>query len=170
MLRSHFLDQNLHQCFVRKWQCRHILDLSTVGLGLAISLMVAPPPPPLPPQPPSLPSLRLSTTRALKPKTTQHVTSQHRDQPSGNLVAAAKARITGLAPSTKPTTPDLQPFAPCHMFFYGSLMDPEVIETIAKLQSPAQVRTATITGFRVKMWGIYPTLIPDEHGKVDGVV
>lgn len=56
------------------------------------------------------------------------------------------------------------------MFFYGSLMDPEVIETIAKLQSPAQVRTATITGFRVKMWGIYPTLIPDEHGKVDGVV
>ncbi|TVY36186.1 hypothetical protein LOCC1_G006124 [Lachnellula occidentalis] len=66
-------------------------------------------------------------------------------------------------PSSKPTriAPPNVPFTPCHMFFYGSLMDPSQLKYITKLPhstTPALV-PATITGFRIKMWSIYPTLI-----------
>jgi gamma-glutamylcyclotransferase (GGCT)/AIG2-like uncharacterized protein YtfP len=57
------------------------------------------------------------------------------------------------------------------MFFYGSLMDPEVIQSILDLPELPTIRPATISGFQVKMWGIYPTLIPsDGDEKVLGVV
>lgn len=55
------------------------------------------------------------------------------------------------------------------MFFYGSLMDPEVIQAILNLPELPSTRSATISGFQVKMWSTYPTLIPG-HGKVSGVV
>jgi gamma-glutamylcyclotransferase (GGCT)/AIG2-like uncharacterized protein YtfP len=55
------------------------------------------------------------------------------------------------------------------MFFYGSLMDPEVLQAILNLPEPPVTRPATISGFRVKMWSIYPTLVPGD-GKVEGVV
>lgn len=70
---------------------------------------------------------------------------------------------------SKKHTADAEPtFKPCHMFFYGSLMDPEILQTIVGLPEPPAVRRASISGFAVKMWGIYPALVPAENGKVSG--
>lgn len=62
------------------------------------------------------------------------------------------------------------PFSPCHMFFYGSLMDPKVIQAILQLPTRPITRKATLSRFSTKMWGIYPTLIPNSKGLVGGVV
>ncbi|ROW10627.1 hypothetical protein VMCG_01609 [Cytospora schulzeri] len=56
---------------------------------------------------------------------------------------------------------------PPNFFFYGSLMDPDVLQVIAEISSNAPAATgepelhrASIKGFRLKMWGVYPTLVP----------
>lgn len=49
-------------------------------------------------------------------------------------------------------------------------MDHEVLQAILGLPEPPITRPATIAGFRVKMWGIYPTLIPYHSGSVTGTV
>lgn len=71
-----------------------------------------------------------------------------------------------------PSMPDYaeSPFRPCHMFFYGSLMDPGFLQAILELSETPTMKRASITGFSVKMWGIYPALIPDKDGKVSGMV
>ncbi|KAI1631006.1 hypothetical protein F4809DRAFT_634248 [Biscogniauxia mediterranea] len=51
-------------------------------------------------------------------------------------------------------------FKPCHMFFYGSLMDKDMLQVAARLASPPELRPASISGWQVKMWGAYPTLVP----------
>ena len=56
------------------------------------------------------------------------------------------------------------------MFFYGSLMDPEVIKAILDLPELPTTNPATIYGFRVRMWGICPALIPSPYGEVVGSV
>jgi hypothetical protein len=56
------------------------------------------------------------------------------------------------------------------MFFYGSVMDPEVIRAIHNLAEPPAAKPATISGFRIKMWGAYPTLIPSTSERVAGSV
>ncbi|KAF2750815.1 hypothetical protein M011DRAFT_464624 [Sporormia fimetaria CBS 119925] len=56
------------------------------------------------------------------------------------------------------------------MFFYGSLMDPEVLQTIAHLPNPPQMRPATVTGCSLKLWDIYPALVRDPEGTVAGMV
>lgn len=53
-----------------------------------------------------------------------------------------------------------EPFQPCHMFFYGSLRDPEVLQAVLDLSELPITRPATISGFEIKMWGIYPALVP----------
>lgn len=63
-----------------------------------------------------------------------------------------------------------EPFQQFQMFFYGSLMDPEVLQAILDLSELPTTRPATISGFRIKMWGIYPTLIPSHSGSVTGTV
>lgn len=63
-----------------------------------------------------------------------------------------------------------EPFQPFHMFFYGSLMDSEVLQAILDLPELPTTRPATISGFSIKMWGIYPTLIPCHSGSVTGTV
>lgn len=67
------------------------------------------------------------------------------------------------------TGPREKPFKPCHMFFYGSLMDPEVLQGVLRLPDLPTTTPATIDGYKIKMWGIYPTLVP-AHGNVSGVV
>jgi gamma-glutamylcyclotransferase (GGCT)/AIG2-like uncharacterized protein YtfP len=61
-----------------------------------------------------------------------------------------------------------------HLFFYGSLMDPEVLQAVLGLSRPPEMEPGYITGFKIKLWGIYPTLVPDTdgsgEGKVDGMV
>ena len=49
-------------------------------------------------------------------------------------------------------------------------MDPEVLQAIPDLPELPTIRPATISGFRIKMWGIYPTLIPCHSGRVTGTV
>ena len=62
------------------------------------------------------------------------------------------------------------PVVPCFFFFYGSLMDPEVLQAILQLPEMPVVKKGSISGFAVKMWGIYPTLVPSSGRKVFGTV
>ncbi|KAI3396844.1 hypothetical protein diail_11616 [Diaporthe ilicicola] len=65
--------------------------------------------------------------------------------------------------------PDLES-KPKNLFFYGSLMDPDVIRVIADTSVEPQLHKASIHGFRLKMWGVYPTLVPGDAGDtVQGV-
>jgi gamma-glutamylcyclotransferase (GGCT)/AIG2-like uncharacterized protein YtfP len=63
-----------------------------------------------------------------------------------------------------------EPFQPVEMFFYGSLMDPEILQAILDLPEIPTTRPATIFGFRIKMWGKYSTLLPSQSGSVTGTV
>jgi len=63
-----------------------------------------------------------------------------------------------------------RPFTPCYMFFYGSLMDPEVLQSVLGLSPTPAVAKGVITGFAIKMWGIYPTIIRCREGKISGTV
>lgn len=71
-----------------------------------------------------------------------------------------------LSPST-----EYGNWEPRNFFFYGSLMDPEVLQTVLGLSELPTVSTGYIKGFKIKMWGIYPTLVPateNEDTKVMG--
>ncbi|KAH4844673.1 hypothetical protein HBH75_190530 [Parastagonospora nodorum] len=63
-----------------------------------------------------------------------------------------------------------RPFQPCHMFFYGSLIDPEVIQAILNLAELPTTKPAIISGFRIKLRGMYPALVPSASGLVNGTV
>lgn len=63
-----------------------------------------------------------------------------------------------------------RPFTPGHIFFYGSLMDAQVLQAVANLDTPPTMRNGLVRGFRVKVWDIYPAAVPDEHGVVAGTV
>lgn len=62
------------------------------------------------------------------------------------------------------------------MLFYGSLMDPEVLQALLNLPSLPPTRPASISRFKIKMWGIYSALIPvpsmcdDGSSRVTGTV
>ena len=71
-----------------------------------------------------------------------------------------------LSPST-----EYGNWKPRVVFFYGSLMDPEVLQAVLGLPELPTVSTGYVKGFKIKMWGIYPTLVPakeDEDSKVMG--
>jgi hypothetical protein len=61
-------------------------------------------------------------------------------------------------------------FQTCHMFSDGSLMDPEVIQSILTLSEAPITRPTTIPDFQTRMWSIYPALIFSSSGKVAGSV
>ncbi|KAF2495634.1 hypothetical protein BU16DRAFT_510590 [Lophium mytilinum] len=73
-----------------------------------------------------------------------------------------------LPPSASTANASQSGFTPCFFFFYGSLMDPELLQTVLGLPEAPVVRDCWVEGFSTKMWGIYPTLIPRERGKVPG--
>ncbi|OAA64360.1 AIG2-like protein [Niveomyces insectorum RCEF 264] len=61
-------------------------------------------------------------------------------------------------------------FEPCTFFFYGTLMDPEVLMVVAMLRDLPEMAEAWVDGFEMKLWsGIYPTLLPKE-GAQDRIV
>ncbi|KAF2010445.1 hypothetical protein BU24DRAFT_399805 [Aaosphaeria arxii CBS 175.79] len=70
---------------------------------------------------------------------------------------------------TKPT-PSAPPNFPCNLFFYGTLMDPEVLQSIIELPNSPYICHGSTTGFTVRMWGIYPALVPSQDGAVSGTV
>ncbi|KAI3325165.1 hypothetical protein HD806DRAFT_492229 [Xylariaceae sp. AK1471] len=115
----------------------------------------APSAPPLPPQqvlrrPPKLPS--------------DYFASRPKQAFMAAKFAAAEKASAG---STRATT--LQPmFTPCHMFFYGSLMDPQVLKTVTRASTMPVLRQGSIKGFRIRMWGIYPTLVSEDENDGNG--
>lgn len=123
-----------------------------------ISWEIPPPPSPIPnntkpkspiPQPPPLPPNAFPTIR------------------NSDFLRVMNAANTAVSNKPDHFQP---PFQPCHLFFYGSLMDQEVLQAILELPQLPTTRSATITGFSVKMWGIYPALVRDKNGKVSGTV
>ncbi|KAL3417094.1 poly polymerase [Phlyctema vagabunda] len=56
-------------------------------------------------------------------------------------------------------------------FFYGSLMDPSMLQEVLGLEALPSLRPAEIVGYSCKMWGQYPALIKGPQGAtVRGVV
>lgn len=47
-------------------------------------------------------------------------------------------------------------------------MDPEVLQAVLELPETPIVESGSVCGFSIKMWGIYPALIPHEGGVVSG--
>lgn len=92
-----------------------------------------PPPPPLPPDAGRLPGYRRSVMQE-------------------KFLAADRANHD--PGQEKPL------FKPCHLFLYGSLMDPEVLQSVLGLPELPILQKGWVTGFTMKMWGIYPALIP----------
>jgi hypothetical protein len=110
----------------------------------------------IPPSPPPLPS-----------KFTHHLSSSAPPPPplaaSSGIAKSIAALDRRFAPSGLPTAKsspfDLQPG---YFFFYGSLMDPEVLQSVLELPDLPVAEAARIRGFEIRMWGIYPALIPSK--------
>ena len=109
----------------------------------------------------SRPDTAIENTRPPPPPPPPTIYQQR--QPSKSLPLFAPAKI----PETN--TPKA-PFTPCYLFAYGTLTDPEVLEAVLSLPSTPTLNEGWITGFKIKMWGIYPTLIPSPEGQVSGKV
>jgi len=56
-----------------------------------------------------------------------------------------------------------------YIFLYGSLMDDEVLKHVLQLQDTPHLEKATIHGYKTKLWGIYPALIPETNSIVRGM-
>jgi hypothetical protein len=55
-------------------------------------------------------------------------------------------------------------FEPCTFFFYGSLMDPQVLMEVAVLEDEPDLQDVWVEGFEMKMWGgMYPVLLPAKN-------
>lgn len=64
-------------------------------------------------------------------------------------------------------------FEPCAFFFYGTLMDPQVLMVIAMLDDLPDLSNAWVQGYDMKLWnGTYPTLLPrpDARDRIVGKV
>lgn len=119
-----------------------------------------PPPPPPPPPFPSA-SLRRSSIPALPPYPGKSALPVSRPSPMQQKLSAI--------PKSKLQPPHAHfPFQPCYMFFYGSLMDAEVLQAILGLKNWPAITKAKIAGFKIKMWGIYPALITCDGAEVCG--
>ncbi|EEP78624.1 predicted protein [Uncinocarpus reesii 1704] len=59
---------------------------------------------------------------------------------------------------------------PALLFVYGSLMDTDVIQAVLRIPKPPPLRSAVLSDYKMKMWRIYPTLIPHEGTQVTGKV
>src|ERR1700753_1726233 len=116
-------------------------------------------PPSPPPLPPSLPIIQKIPKAPALPSKLEVVAAKLSGLDDGFKAAADKAMLQTLTN-----------FRPTFFFFYGTLMDPEVLQHILNLDKLPQVETATITNFKVKMWGIYPTLVDACGGIVSGTI
>lgn len=56
------------------------------------------------------------------------------------------------------------------IFFYGSLMDPEMLNRVVGLSTPQTTVSATLSNYAIKLWGSFPALVPRAGSKVQGVV
>ncbi|KAH7413813.1 hypothetical protein DE146DRAFT_626935 [Phaeosphaeria sp. MPI-PUGE-AT-0046c] len=113
----------------------------------------------LPPTPPPLPPRRASQ----RTENVKLVSS-----PSSNFVDVHEHVVVNKALNSNTLALEraekiARPFHPCYMFFYGSLMDSEVIQAILGLSEIPTTSPAVLSGFKIKMWGIYPALVPGTN-------
>ncbi|KAL3477185.1 hypothetical protein BJX99DRAFT_127592 [Aspergillus californicus] len=55
-------------------------------------------------------------------------------------------------------------------FFYGTLSDPAMLRDVLELDSKPELRTASMIGYKCKMWGQYPALVDAPNEVVHGYV
>ena len=115
------------------------------------------PPPPPPPRPP--PKSRLPLPKPPLPPRT------FRSRVAPSILERKFTAATNANYKPEEAEP---PFKPCFFFFYGSLADPEVLQAVLGLPETPVIEKGWVTGFMMKMWGIYPTLLPREGEKVFG--
>ncbi|KAJ5748398.1 uncharacterized protein N7511_010094 [Penicillium nucicola] len=107
------------------------------------SLDAAPPPPP----PPTNPNTKISPS-VLKLKTIS---------PDSVLFAPT--------PKTRKPAPTGQ------YFFYGTLQHPTLLKNILDLSENPVLRPAYLDGYKTKLWGSYPALLPGRpHDTVQGSI
>lgn len=88
---------------------------------------------------------------------------------------ADAARQLGIEPpESSPWQLDIEPpespsWQPCTLFFYGSLMNPTVVQAILRLPQVPILRPGKIYGFKKRMWGAFPALVPSQGHEVQGV-
>jgi gamma-glutamylcyclotransferase (GGCT)/AIG2-like uncharacterized protein YtfP len=130
-----------------------------------------PPPPPLSRPKDEIPILSTTIPHPppppylFKPSKPASIVPPPHPAPSGVFKPPDKAHYWQFLKDTEQNMPGV-PFQPVHMFFYGSLMDFEVLQAILDLPESPTTRPAIISGFRIKVWGIYPTLLPSHSGSV----
>lgn len=87
---------------------------------------------------------------------------ESREAPS--LQQESQALPTHPIVSAEATHKESQPFRPCTFFFYGTLMDPDVIRAVTQSDKVPVLQDATLEGFEMKMWlDRYPTLLATEN-------
>ncbi|KAK4245451.1 hypothetical protein C7999DRAFT_34213 [Corynascus novoguineensis] len=108
-----------------------------------------PPPPPPPPLPP-----RLIGVQAPQPVVPQR--SDHLDK----LASMPEDYLL-----QKPPSP---PYVhkPIHYFFYGTLMNPAILQGVLGFESQPDLRSAKVYGYELTNWAQYKTLIDSNPGTV----
>jgi gamma-glutamylcyclotransferase (GGCT)/AIG2-like uncharacterized protein YtfP len=77
-------------------------------------------------------------------------------------------KMRGTSPSqffhtqTRPLHQGPAPIGP--YFFYGSLQDPDLLIDLLGPKDTSHLRPAYIKGYRCKLWGHYPALLPGDFG------
>jgi gamma-glutamylcyclotransferase (GGCT)/AIG2-like uncharacterized protein YtfP len=61
--------------------------------------------------------------------------------------------------------PDLENWTPSPLFFYGSLMDSDMLCHIASPESTPILSTASIKRLKTKLWGLCPAIVPTSHNE-----
>jgi hypothetical protein len=78
--------------------------------------------------------------------------------------------ISTTSLSVSESVMDPMPWTPTPLFFYGTLMDPELLHSVLELSEPPQLLPGTMSGLKIMLWGIYPGLVRTEGEKVEGMV
>lgn len=117
-----------------------------------------------PPLPPPLP--------ATSDKSRQIATTTHSSKVSPFIQKLQRAP-EGYGFESRTFLEPIDTFAPrCGpYFFYGTLMDPQLLSEILSLSATPILRPAKIVGYSLKLWGQYPALVDGETGEtVEGMV
>jgi gamma-glutamylcyclotransferase (GGCT)/AIG2-like uncharacterized protein YtfP len=62
------------------------------------------------------------------------------------------------------------PYKPSLWFFYGTLMDLEILQSVLGLPELPVLQKGRIHGFKIRMWGVYATLVSGDRCEVEGMV
>ncbi|KAH8158514.1 hypothetical protein CIB48_g9735 [Xylaria polymorpha] len=107
------------------------------------------------------------------PAQLQHVSGNDADLIAAPGTDAVNATVATSAAARAPTVT----FKPFYFFFYGSLQIPDVLQSVCEIEDKNSItlqKNSSIEGWKYKMWGPYPALVPaaagDENGHVEGTL